>query len=358
MQQTPTLPKRSAGARCAGRGAQPSSTPPPTTSPSSPASRAVLRVPQREYTVNFPVKLDDGSVGVFQGYRVQHNVARGPAKGGLRFHPATDLDDVRALAMWMTWKCALVDVPFGGAKGGVTCDPRDDEPEGAGGADAPVRDRARGDHRARLATSRRPTSAPTPRRWPGSWTPSRCTAATRCPASSPASRSRSAARTAAPRRPARASSTPSRTPRAGSAFELAGRTRRGPGLRQRRRGDGPPAPRGGRAGRRDHRRRRRRLRRRRPRRPVPRAGTSARRLDRRRAGHEPDRPTTSCSRSTSTSSSSPRSRARSRPTNAGTRPGADPGRGRQRPGRARAPTRSCAPTASPSSRTSCATPAA
>jgi len=85
--------------------------------------RAVLRVPQREYTVNFPVKLDDGSVEVFQGYRVQHNVARGPAKGGLRFHPATDLDDVRALAMWMTWKCALVGVPFGGAKGGVTCDP-------------------------------------------------------------------------------------------------------------------------------------------------------------------------------------------------------------------------------------------
>jgi glutamate dehydrogenase (NAD(P)+) len=85
--------------------------------------RAVLRVPQREYTVHFPVKRDDGSVEVFEGYRVQHNVARGPAKGGLRFHPRTDLDDVRALAMWMTWKSALVDVPFGGAKGGVTCDP-------------------------------------------------------------------------------------------------------------------------------------------------------------------------------------------------------------------------------------------
>lgn len=85
--------------------------------------RAVLRVPQREFTVHFPVKRDDGSVEVFQGYRVQHNVARGPAKGGLRFHPRTDLDDVRALAMWMTWKAALVDVPFGGAKGGVTCDP-------------------------------------------------------------------------------------------------------------------------------------------------------------------------------------------------------------------------------------------
>jgi glutamate dehydrogenase (NAD(P)+) len=88
-----------------------------------PGLRAVLRVPQREYTVRFPVTRDDGSVEVFTGYRVQHNVARGPAKGGLRYHPQTDIDDVRALAMWMTWKCALVDVPFGGAKGGVTCDP-------------------------------------------------------------------------------------------------------------------------------------------------------------------------------------------------------------------------------------------
>jgi glutamate dehydrogenase (NAD(P)+) len=85
--------------------------------------REILRTSQREYTVHFPVRLDDGSVRVFSGYRVQHNSARGPAKGGLRYHPATDLDDVRALAMWMTWKCALVDVPFGGAKGGVACDP-------------------------------------------------------------------------------------------------------------------------------------------------------------------------------------------------------------------------------------------
>jgi glutamate dehydrogenase (NAD(P)+) len=84
---------------------------------------AILRVPQREYTARFPVKMDDGSVRVFTGYRVQHNTARGPAKGGLRYHPQTDIDDVRALAMWMTWKCALVNVPFGGAKGGVTCDP-------------------------------------------------------------------------------------------------------------------------------------------------------------------------------------------------------------------------------------------
>ena len=80
-------------------------------------------MPKRELTVRFPVKMDDGRVEVFTGYRVQHNLARGPAKGGIRFHPATDLDEVRALAMWMTWKCALVNVPFGGAKGGVTVDP-------------------------------------------------------------------------------------------------------------------------------------------------------------------------------------------------------------------------------------------
>jgi glutamate dehydrogenase (NAD(P)+) len=89
----------------------------------SPDLRAVLGAAQREYTVRFPVKLDDGTVRVFEGYRVQHNTARGPAKGGLRFHPDADLDEVRALAMWMTWKCALVDVPFGGAKGGVAANP-------------------------------------------------------------------------------------------------------------------------------------------------------------------------------------------------------------------------------------------
>ncbi|HEX7197148.1 MAG TPA: Glu/Leu/Phe/Val dehydrogenase [Candidatus Limnocylindria bacterium] len=90
----------------------------------APDTRAILRVPKREWTVNFPVSMDDGHTRVFTGYRVQHNMARGPAKGGIRFHPATDLDEVRALAMWMTWKCALVNVPFGGAKGGVTVDPR------------------------------------------------------------------------------------------------------------------------------------------------------------------------------------------------------------------------------------------
>jgi glutamate dehydrogenase (NAD(P)+) len=90
-----------------------------------PGLRAILRVPKREWLVHFPVRMDDGSVRIFDGYRVQHNLSRGPAKGGIRYHPSTDQDEVRALAMWMTWKCALVDVPFGGAKGGVACNPRE-----------------------------------------------------------------------------------------------------------------------------------------------------------------------------------------------------------------------------------------
>ncbi len=89
-----------------------------------PSLCAVLRAPKRELTVNFPVEMDDGRVEVFTGYRVQHNLARGPAKGGIRYHPRVDLGEVRALAMWMTWKCAIVGLPYGGAKGGVVCDPR------------------------------------------------------------------------------------------------------------------------------------------------------------------------------------------------------------------------------------------
>ncbi len=86
--------------------------------------REVLRRPKRELTVNFPVKMDDGSVKVFTGYRVHHSTTRGPSKGGIRFHPAVTIDEVRALAMWMTWKCAVVNIPYGGAKGGVICDPK------------------------------------------------------------------------------------------------------------------------------------------------------------------------------------------------------------------------------------------
>ncbi len=86
--------------------------------------RRVLRVPQRELTVNFPVTMDDGSVSVFTGHRVQHNVSRGPGKGGIRYHQDVTLDEVRALAMWMSWKCACVNIPYGGAKGGVVVDPK------------------------------------------------------------------------------------------------------------------------------------------------------------------------------------------------------------------------------------------
>jgi glutamate dehydrogenase (NAD(P)+) len=89
----------------------------------SQAMRAILRKPKRELIVNFPVRMDDGTVEMFTGYRVQHNINRGPAKGGIRYSPEVSLDEVRALAMWMTWKCAVVGIPFGGAKGGVICDP-------------------------------------------------------------------------------------------------------------------------------------------------------------------------------------------------------------------------------------------
>jgi glutamate dehydrogenase (NAD(P)+) len=85
--------------------------------------RKVLGTPAREITVHIPVQLDDGRLEVFTGYRVQHSVARGPGKGGIRFAPDVTLDEVRALASWMTWKCAVVNIPFGGAKGGVICDP-------------------------------------------------------------------------------------------------------------------------------------------------------------------------------------------------------------------------------------------
>lgn len=86
-------------------------------------TRELLRTPMREYHFTIPVHMDDGSVKVFQGFRVQHNDARGPSKGGIRFHPQETIDTVRALATWMTWKCAVVDIPLGGGKGGVICDP-------------------------------------------------------------------------------------------------------------------------------------------------------------------------------------------------------------------------------------------
>jgi glutamate dehydrogenase (NAD(P)+) len=84
----------------------------------------ILRHPKRQLIVSIPIRMDNGAVKVFEGFRVQHNLARGPAKGGIRYHPRVTLDEVKALAMWMTWKCATVNIPYGGAKGGVICDPK------------------------------------------------------------------------------------------------------------------------------------------------------------------------------------------------------------------------------------------
>jgi glutamate dehydrogenase/leucine dehydrogenase len=86
--------------------------------------REVLRRPRRALSLSLPVKMDDGSVKVFEGYRVQHNSTRGPCKGGIRYHPNVTFDEIKALASWMTWKCATVNIPFGGAKGGIVCDPK------------------------------------------------------------------------------------------------------------------------------------------------------------------------------------------------------------------------------------------
>ena len=90
-----------------------------------PGVHEILRHPKRALVVSVPFRMDDGSTRVYQGYRVHHNVTRGPAKGGIRYHPAVGLDEVKALAMWMTWKCAIASIPFGGAKGGVAVNPRD-----------------------------------------------------------------------------------------------------------------------------------------------------------------------------------------------------------------------------------------
>lgn len=87
-------------------------------------TRALLRQPMKEFHFTIPVKMDDGTTQVFNAYRIRHNEARGPAKGGIRFHPHETADTVKALSMWMTWKCAVVDIPLGGGKGGVICDPR------------------------------------------------------------------------------------------------------------------------------------------------------------------------------------------------------------------------------------------
>ena len=164
----------------------------------------ILTHPKRQITVSCPIQMDNGEIEVFTGYRVQYNITLGPAKGGIRYHPGVSLDEVTALAAWMTWKCAVAHIPFGGGKGGVICDPTQDVAPRARSADPPLhrrdhrRDRpgegragARREHRradhgvgdGHLLHARRPHHD---RR------------------SSPASRSSSAARSAAARRPAAA----------------------------------------------------------------------------------------------------------------------------------------------------------
>ena len=88
-----------------------------------PGTAEILRHPQRELTVNFPVEMDDGRLEIYTGYRVHHSTILGPTKGGIRYHPDVNLNEVRALSMWMTWKCAVAGLPYGGAKGGVIVDP-------------------------------------------------------------------------------------------------------------------------------------------------------------------------------------------------------------------------------------------
>src|ERR1039458_6378964 len=87
--------------------------------------RAMIKYPERILCVSVPVRMDTGHILRFEGYRVQHSTTRGPAKGGIRYHPNVSVDEVKALATWMTWKCAVVNIPFGGGKGGVTCNPKE-----------------------------------------------------------------------------------------------------------------------------------------------------------------------------------------------------------------------------------------
>jgi glutamate dehydrogenase (NAD(P)+) len=122
-----------------------------------------LRRPDRAMVISVPTRMDDGSVNVFTGYRVQHNDVLGPFKGGLRYHPSVNLGEVSALAMWMTWKCSLVGLPLGGAKGGIACDP------------------AELSRNELQSMSRRRIWEPTSRSWPGLWTLTRSIKATQFP---------------------------------------------------------------------------------------------------------------------------------------------------------------------------------
>jgi glutamate dehydrogenase (NAD(P)+) len=129
-----------------------------------------LSFPERAVMVSVPLRRDDGSVEIFPGYRVQHSTVLGPTKGGLRYDPEVSLGECAALATWMTWKCALLRLPYGGAKGGIRCDIHALSLRWSGRS-------------ARRLTFRRPTWRRTSRPWPGSWTRTRCRRATPCPRS-------------------------------------------------------------------------------------------------------------------------------------------------------------------------------
>ena len=131
-----------------------------------PATHELLRWPQRELQVSIPVRMDDGSMKIFHGYRVQFNGARGPTKGGLRWHPDETIDTVSALSAWMTWKSAVVDLPLGGAKGGVTCNPKELSAGRRSAWRARTSGRSEGSSRRRV-TCRLPTSTRHPKSWRG-----------------------------------------------------------------------------------------------------------------------------------------------------------------------------------------------
>jgi len=150
-----------------------------------PDIHAILRYPKRSLIVSIPIRMDDGNIKVFTGFRVQHNITRGPAKGGIRYHPDVSLDEIKALAMLMTWKCAVVGVPYGGAKGGIICDPESLSPREIERLTrryiteimsmiGPEKDIPAPDINPRI-------SIPTLRLWPGLWTPTAWIGATPSP---------------------------------------------------------------------------------------------------------------------------------------------------------------------------------
>ena len=165
----------------------------------------ILTHPKRQIIVSCPVQMDNGEIEVFTGYRVQYNITLGPAKGGIRYHPGVTLDEVTALAAWMTWKCAVAHIPFGGGKGGVICDPTQDVAARARSADAPLHRRNHRRDRPRKGRARAGREHQRADHGVGDGHLLACTSATRRRPSSPASRSSWADRSGGAKPPAAAS---------------------------------------------------------------------------------------------------------------------------------------------------------